>query len=387
MVLSGGLVDVNRYDSSVSQDTFAPTAPAQGHALLAYERPNFFVRGYWNRFTTTGVQAFNPVIAPFLQLSDRNGTSNSLFASDTFNIDVQHTVQPSESHRITYGVSYRHNTVSSNIISEFTRENRLGFVLQDEWTLSKQWTAVAGVRYDMDTFINPAVSPRAALIYSFSQDHRIRASGSVAYRPPTPFDEKVLEFVTSSFPSPAITIQGNRGLAPEQMISYEVEYQGWFLNHRLRLRTDIFFNHMSDLISTRDQSATLATPINDGGSADIYGGEAGIEFLATRWLSGFANYTYQEIGQTLTGRVQRAAPRHKFNFGARAEFENGINGEILFYHYGSAAYPPGQSFTSLASAGLVQLPDPRVRQLQPPEHARRLQVLAAEGRRRLHARR
>jgi iron complex outermembrane receptor protein len=100
--------------------------------------------------------------------------------------------------------------------------------------------------------------------------------------------------------------------------------------------------------------------VNDPGSADIYGAEAGVEFLATKWLTGFANYSYQDIRQDFTGRVRRGGPHNKFNVGMRGEWENGLSAEAIYHYYGSAIYPPGQSFTSFAQAGLVTLPNSQV---------------------------
>jgi iron complex outermembrane recepter protein len=127
------------------------------------------------------------------------------------------------------------------------------------------------------------------------------------------------------------------------MISYELGYQGWYWRHRVRLRADLFFNHLSDLIALRSAS----TPSNEG-EADIYGGEAGVEFIATRWLSGFANGSYQEVGQTFTGDLRRAVPRFKWNLGLRAEFENGLSGEIAYHYYGAATYPINEAFFAFA---------------------------------------
>src|SRR5690606_8706027 len=36
------------------------------------------------------------------------------------------------------------------------------------------------------------------------------------------------------------------------------------------------------------------------------------------------------------------------------------NAEAIFHYYGSATYPPGQSFTTFSQAGLVPLPNPTV---------------------------
>jgi iron complex outermembrane receptor protein len=82
--------------------------------------------------------------------------------------------------------------------------------------------------------------------------------------------------------------------------------------------------------------------------------------LATRWLSGFANYAYEQIGQTFTGTTQRGAPHSKVNVGLRGDWENGINGEAAFHYVGAATYPIGAAFTSFAPFGGFTPPSTRV---------------------------
>ncbi len=88
-------------------------------------------------------------------------------------------------------------------------------------------------------------------------------------------------------------------------------------------------------------------PVN-GGVADIYGGEFGAEFLLTSWLSGFANYAYQEIGQSSTGFSRRGFPHHKVNVGLRMNWKP-FTGEVLYHHVGGASYPLADVSTNLAS--------------------------------------
>ena len=108
---------------------------------------------------------------------------------------------------------------------------------------------------------------------------------------------------------PPITtaIAGSTDVRPEQITAYEIGYQAWWWEDRLRTRITGFFNHVSDQIAFQNPTGSpliAVRPIN-GGVADIYGGEAGCEFLTASWLSGFANYAYQEIGQTSSGFSRR----------------------------------------------------------------------------------
>ncbi|MBX3332382.1 MAG: TonB-dependent receptor, partial [Nitrospira sp.] len=355
---SGGLVDVTDFDGFVSATAVKTGMPALGYAQAGYERPNFFIRAFWNGYDIDGPIISNPLIAPFLRSTDRNSNSDLMTRGNTYNIEAQQAIELMATTRLTAGINYRHNTLSQNLIDRFRTEDRLGFYLQGEWKPARWFQAVGGVRYDLDTFINPTISPRGSLLFTPVSDHTFRATVAVGYRPPTLFetynDSRVIITLPSPFPSPPpLPGLGNRNLHPEKIISYELEYQGWYLQHRLRTRTALFYNHISDLI-------TFGAPgiIQAGGVADIYGGEAGIEFLATKWLSGFGNFSYQEIGQSLTGTSQRAGPRFKYNAGLRAQWENGLSGEIAYHWVGAATYPLSSAFSMFSS--FVVPPDPFV---------------------------
>jgi iron complex outermembrane recepter protein len=321
---------------------------------VSYERPDFFLRAWVSSYNDTSTPFTHPLLANFLRLTDANSNSTNLKTrAYTYNIETQHTLELSFSNRLSYGVNYRLNTLSS-AYSHSSQENRLGFYIQDEWKATSRLTVVAGMRYDLHTEIHGTLSPRLSLLYSPAENHTFRTSVSVAYRPPT-LSETHLDIRSIIIPlGVTASASGSSNLDPEQIVSYDLGYQGWFLNHRLRTRVDLFFNHISKLIET-----TSPTVIN-GKEGDIYGGETGIEFLATEWLSGFANFSYQEINQTFVGEaVKRAAPLMKWNAGIRSEWQSGLSGEVAFHHYGAVTYPLATAFASLAPLGATA-PDPRV---------------------------
>jgi iron complex outermembrane recepter protein len=357
---AGGLVDSNAFDGPLNNVTRPYISPQQGYAYVAYERPNFFLRSSWTATNSTSLLT-NYAAVDNLVRSGLDSAFNPMqkFRATTYNIEAQHSVDLPFANRLSYGLNYRHNILSYNLIDKFSTENRFGFYLQDEWQPFQPLSVIAGVRYDLDTFINPTMSPRVALLYRPLSDHTFRASISVAYRPPTLLEEHLNSITVFTLPPPFPSLPtrltvGSHNLQPEQIISYELGYQGWYLKHRLRIRTDLFFNHLSDLITFGQ-----GTPSVGAGVADIYGGEVGMEFLATRWLSGFANYSYQEVGQSFTGDVRRAVPRFKVNAGLRAESENGLNAEVVYHYYDGATYPLSPIFQALVPFGAVP-PDPHV---------------------------
>ncbi len=340
--VAGGVVDANSYDAEVTDPLHEKTKQTQGYAQAAYERPNFFIRGWWTEFSQTSLELASPLISPFFQVRGKNGSQTQPFLRDTYDIESQHILNLGSANRLTYGVEYRNNFSTSNFLDTSSKEQRVGLYFQDEAKLDKDLIAVVGLRLDLHSEVNPTYSPRIALIYKVSENQTVRVAGSAAARPPTIF-ERHIESNIVVFGFPVGTFLGSKNLTPEKIASYEAGYQGWFLRHRLRLRGDLFYNHVSDLI-TLDPTGTASTNV---GKADIYGGEAGIEFLAASWLTGFANYSYQKTWQSsdLIGTTaQRSGPPYKVNAGVRGEWDNGLSGEATVHHVAAATYPISGTF-------------------------------------------
>ena len=356
LLVSGGLTDVNRYDGPLTSVTISANRFSQGYANVAYERPDFFIRSYWYQVNSTVDLGTNPLLAGLLRVQNPGGSSIA-DGTNTYNLESQHAVQLGNSNRVTYGVNYRLNNGSNTFWSQFGVENRLGVYIQEEWRATQKMTVVAGARYDLDTFIQPTISPRVSLLYTVLSDQTLHATFSVGYRPPTMSDRLLSVQAVTNLPLPppfntvTNTVQGSHNLNPEQITSYEIGYQGWFWKHRLRIRTDFFFNHITNLISTVSASPTVTSFVN-ARSADVYGGEAGAEILLTKWLNGFANFSYVEIGQSSSDVGARSgAPQFKFNVGIRADWDNGLTGDASLFHVGSATYDLSRTFSSLAPFG------------------------------------
>jgi len=346
--VAGGFIDTNRFDGPVSNLQISQSQFNQGFSDIQYQYHNFSIRGWWQGNDIPVDSATHPLLARFVRQTNAQLGNDLSFRTQTYNLESQHSLALSSTNTLTYGVNYRYNSVDGSAVSQLGREDRLGIHVQDEWKLHPALTAVAGIRYDLHSRITGTWSPRVALIYALTPDHTFRVSGSVAYRPPTIFegnlDVRILPTTPPLFaPLPLV---GSQQLSPEQIISYEVGYQGWWWNHRLRTRLDVFYNHLSDLINFQTVGTTR-TLIN-GGDADIYGTEGGIEILASSWLSGFANVSYQKIGQTFTGVFQRGAPDFKANVGVRGEWDTGLSAEGSVNYVDGSTYPLIDFFRALA---------------------------------------
>jgi iron complex outermembrane receptor protein len=284
-------------------------------------------------------------------------------------VEGQHRLKIGATNQLTYGVNYRYNTTTSNFLSGSKHENRLGLYVQEEWKPISMFTAVAGLRFDMDTYINPTYSPRAALIFKPAENHSLRFTFAIAYRTPTIFETHTdarAAITVPGFPPFIGSAFGSENLKPEKITSYELAYQGWYFKHRLRTRVALFLNNLKDLIAQVPTGVgTDVVFANTSGEATIQGVEGGTEFLVTPWLTGFANVSYQDISQSLLGVARRGGPQWKANGGLRADFKeglfDGINGEAVFHFVGSADYPIGDGFTLFSTfPGGFPAPNERV---------------------------
>ncbi len=356
--LSGGLTDVNRFDGQVGEIVQGSIRPTWGYTNLAYEQGDLVVRAWWSGYWADATTTVAAPLTNNLRISDPQGNVMSPFTAHTYNLDVHHSLALGSQHRLMYGANYRYNTLASTTIDRGSHENRVGLFVQDDWRLSSTLSLTAGLRYDLQTEITGTLSPRVALIYSPATNHTFRASVSVAYRPPTLFETHAAQQIGITLPTGLVPplpttatnivpLRGATGLDPEQIVSYEVGYQGWFWNHRLRVRTDLFFNHLDNLMNNRQVSG-VATFLNDPGRADIYGGEAGVELLATSWLSTFANVAYQEFDQSFQGTASRTGPHMKVNAGLRGEWDNGLSAETSVFYVGASTYGISQLYPFLA---------------------------------------
>ena len=338
----------NSLTNSLSSEDFHFT---QTYGLVSYEKSGLLIRGWWNGlFAETNSHIHSP-LSTMLSIGDSVGRTDQEFSLNTYDFETRYRFTPLETFRFNIGTNYRRIIHSSNFLITRTTENRLGLYVQGDWTLLPSLEVSAGLRYDLDSFITPTLSPRASIIYHVNSNHSLRFSGSAAYRPPTvDTNLRMLnQLAFPGFPTINFLVLGPPNVEPEKIVSYELGYQGWWLSHRLRARVTVFYNHISNLFVLLNRTSNPLDPISlaNGGIADVYGGEVGAELLLTSWLSGFANYAFQEVDQSSTGFSRRGFPHHKVNAGLRLNW-NPFRGEILYHHVGAASYPLADAFTNLA---------------------------------------
>ena len=364
--LEGGLIRTNPSDLVSSDVINIKSDNTISYARASVEHQDYFVRATWNQLNQSITNSPVAFLAPIISVTDTEGRSSGIpFLTNSYDLWSQYAHQIGNAHRLIGGINYRYNTLSGTQLTSSGEENRLGIYLQDAWTLWPSLTLNAGARMDLHSDIHPTYSPRVALVYEPIKNHTFRVSGSVAYRAPTLAESNsAINTTVNIFGFPVQSqLLGSHNLQPEKIVSYEAEYQGWYLDHRLRTRVAVFHNQLTNLIDAVATSPTSGTWVNSSGVADIQGAEVGIEVIATSWLRGFANYSNQHTNQSITGHQRRGGPTSTANGGFTAEWDNGLNGQIAVHYVGAGVYPVRPAFSDFANLGLIPqsaVPNPNV---------------------------
>jgi len=229
---------------------------------------------------------------------------------NTFDAEIFETLDLGLKNTVTFGGSFRINTIESNIIDKSHRQNLLaGFILSDSY---------------LKVPLEPIPLPSPPLPPGFQTD---------------------------------ITIIGNENLSPEKIKTCEFGYQTFF-RRKLKIKIDLFYNRIDDFVGTEDFTpiSFLTNPITGElirdpntnmpiplaltqsfvnlGNAEAYGGELDLDLLVNNWIRLRGNYSYLNMQNRYTLNRYQMPPKSKFNIISDFFFENGISLNILGHYVG-----------------------------------------------------
>lgn len=263
-------------------------------------------------------------------------------ARRTFDLDLQYSLQPFESHRVLAGAAFRH--VESDVDGTFiytldepssTLTSLSGF-LQDEVELERdRWYLTFGVKLEDSEFVDPELQPSARLTHIASPSTTWWGSISRAVRTPSQVQDQVL-LTQAVFPDAMtgltnlVQIQGNPQLEPEELWAYELGWR-WQARENLSLDVAAFYNDYEQLVTLNTQAPVVAPPIatiplqfqNDG-QAEAYGLELAADWRAHEDVRLRANASYLDLdtaaaptsGDSTLADVPGQNPQHQLGLWA-----------------------------------------------------------------------
>jgi iron complex outermembrane receptor protein len=226
------------------------------------------------------------------------------FDTKTFDIDAGDVRAIGTRHAFTFGGNFRHNAFDITLAPLAEDRNEGGAFIQDEIFLSDRFRWVVGGRVDKFSSIDNAVfSPRTTFMYKPSANQTVRASFNRAFRAPSLINNHL-----------DVTILTPVTLPTGALFAFELGYTG-VVGGRTTVTASVYWNSTDGTIgftpvtfygSTAPPPGwpfpAAAVPVNTFPSSYTYlnlgtvkdkGIELGADTAINRFVSVFANYSYQ----------------------------------------------------------------------------------------------
>ncbi|MCP5047143.1 MAG: TonB-dependent receptor [bacterium] len=293
-------------------------------------------------------------------------SAESGYGSSSHDTELSHLFHIGGKHSLLWGFNYTFNQVKKNIyFRENYRQHRWAVFFEDEIIITGKTRLTLGLRYDRHPLVGGRFSPKGNLLYSPASNHFIRLSVAQAHRVPTMFDSYfsigIPLQLSLSPPLPPVDIpftflfHGNQSIDPERIIAYEVGYHGTWSKH-LKFNLNLYYNRYSDFFTDAAMFSyygenelfpgspggvlpkAIVITLENGRNGRGIGGETGFDFLINQGISGFINYSFQQLTETddpstpqviEENQVRTQYPKHKLNAGFRVLFKNGFSFNLL----------------------------------------------------------
>lgn len=158
---------------------------------------------------------------------------------------------------IVAGVSHRLVDIGTKgTLMQGTRhDDATGVFAQAEFRYTNELKFVLAARLDRSSLHESFVSPKAAVVWSPSNNHSIRLTFNQAFQAPN-YSELYLYV---KHPTRPLAYFGNPSLKVEKIAGYEIGYKGIFSNS-LFVTLDVYFNQLKDFITDLGPGVNPAYP-------------------------------------------------------------------------------------------------------------------------------
>ena len=247
--------------------------------------------------------------------------TNTGFKIDTFDVDFQHNARLNERHQLLWGTGVRLNIndTQSDFGLSWTPNKRqdeiYSFFAQDEITLMpERWKLTLGSKFEHNPVTHFEWQPNARLSWIPSKQHSFWVSFSRSVRTPN-WAEQNISYNQAVIPpigggaaqpfNPVVIVSsvGNKNFDSEKMQAYELGWRGE-LNQRVSADMTLYYYDYRKILSFTPEVLDFshiasgyllqAVKFTNYGSADIYGGEASIDFRVTDAWKLRASYTHTQ---------------------------------------------------------------------------------------------
>jgi outer membrane receptor protein involved in Fe transport len=234
------------------------------------------------------------------------------------------------------------------------QEVRGGAFVHAEYALAEWITLTGGTRIDYDTQTDWFASPRLAAVIEPVQNQYLRVGVARSFRKPSfietachlavefPEDGPIQGTAQDSFLEFMTRVGGGSDLDNEELFSFEAGYLGRFLDGRLSVGLDLYYNRYRDQVQMDpnihegeqglpDLERSSFIFKNEGPDLDVFGGEFSVRFSPSSGLSFLASWTHRQIYDYSAGRFSGNSPKNLITLGGSFRTAGGLLGSLYAF--------------------------------------------------------
>ena len=233
-------------------------------------------------------------------------------------------------------------------------EARVGTFVHGELAPAEWLTITGGTRFDYNTETGAFLSPRLSVVLRPVKNQYFRLGVARAFRKPAYIERRahlMVEFPDDSpitgtgqdnFQEFMTRVLGNSDLENEELLAFEAGYLGRFLDGRLTLALDLYYNHhikevtfnskiVPDQRGLPDLQESSFMHFNREHPVAIVGSELSVRFNLTKTVELLAVWTHREAFSTNNWNSFTDSPKNLMTLGGRFRTEWGLIGSLYFF--------------------------------------------------------
>ncbi len=198
----------------------------------------------------------------------------------------------------------------------------LSLYTHDQLTIARNLTLTGGLRFDLYSVFGHSVSPRAAMVYEYSEASSVKLLYSEAFRIPNIYE---------SFYESEESHKSNPDIKPEKIKAFELSW-GHKINERFYGSLSLYRFTMNNLIDQIMDEADSLTMFRNVNKARGTGMELELRYQSSKRNYGFVNVSLQKADDPNSGKILSNSPAIMIKSGLVFPFSRFLNFSPEFFY-------------------------------------------------------
>jgi len=232
-------------------------------------------------------------------------------------------------------------------------EGRFGAFAHAEYKPAEWVTVTGSLRFDYNTVTEEFISPRLVAVFKPAKGQYIRLGVGRAFHKPAfidnllhpmvdfPADSPITGPARDNFQEFMSRVIGNPDLENIELTSFEVGYLSQYLDGKLSVALDLFYNQLRNLYHLEGNIIPDAQGLPDLQQSvfmtentlgvDIHGFELVVRVRPTDKIALMASWAHRQVLQMGVGRIVDTTPKNLVTLGGRFRTDSGLVGSLYMF--------------------------------------------------------